>query len=192
MRQSARAMIAAAALVGGLLCGAPAPPPRRRVAQVKATVVKPLILTRVQDLDLGTIVLGPGHLVGRDGRNLAQPACSAAPTPTSSAPARPGRRATMSRGTNNQRRADHRAQRDAGQPERSDQDADAGRRQSRQRHSAPIRDRPGTNFSIGGSITLDLDHRRRRPIRRHVQRHRRLLIEQPRLARPPGDSTGHG
>jgi hypothetical protein len=35
-----------------------------QVAQVNATVAKPLVLTRVQDLDLGSIVLGPGTWSG--------------------------------------------------------------------------------------------------------------------------------
>ena len=34
------------------------------VAQVSANVVKPLVLTWIQDLDLGTIVLGPGTWSG--------------------------------------------------------------------------------------------------------------------------------
>ena len=64
MRQSARATIAAAALLCGLLCGARASAAATQVAQVSATVAKPLILTRVQDLDLGSIVLGPGTWSG--------------------------------------------------------------------------------------------------------------------------------
>ncbi|MES2120069.1 MAG: DUF4402 domain-containing protein [Pseudomonadota bacterium] len=35
-----------------------------QVAQVKANVVKPLTITWVQDLDLGTVVLGPGSWSG--------------------------------------------------------------------------------------------------------------------------------
>jgi len=64
VRQSARAITAAAALLGGLSCGAGASAAATQVAQVSATVAKPLILTRVQDLDLGSIVLGPGTWSG--------------------------------------------------------------------------------------------------------------------------------
>ena len=57
--------IAALALLGGAqLDGAPAAAAATQVAQVSATVAKPLILTRVQDLDLGSITLGPGTWSG--------------------------------------------------------------------------------------------------------------------------------
>jgi hypothetical protein len=61
VRLSAQAISAVAALLGWVLCGAsPARAAATQVAQVSATVAKPLILTRVQDLDLGSITLGPG------------------------------------------------------------------------------------------------------------------------------------
>ncbi|HEX6742170.1 MAG TPA: DUF4402 domain-containing protein [Sphingomicrobium sp.] len=48
-------------MLGALALGAqPAAAATTQVAQVSATVAKPLILTRVQDLDLGSITLGPG------------------------------------------------------------------------------------------------------------------------------------
>lgn len=47
-----------------LLAGAPATAAATQVAQVSAAVAKPLILTRVQDLDLGSITLGPGNWSG--------------------------------------------------------------------------------------------------------------------------------
>jgi len=52
------AMAAAAAIF------AAAPADAAPVATVKASVVKPLTLTWVQDLDLGTVVLGPGTWSG--------------------------------------------------------------------------------------------------------------------------------
>ena len=65
MRLSAQAIIAVAALFGSLAGGAqPAAAAATQVAQVSATVAKPLILTKVQDLDLGSIVLGPGTWSG--------------------------------------------------------------------------------------------------------------------------------
>ena len=60
MRLFARAIIAAAAIVGGAISYAQPALAASQTATVKATVAKPLTLTRVQDLDLGTIVLGFG------------------------------------------------------------------------------------------------------------------------------------
>lgn len=48
-----------AALVAAVLFAAPASG-ETITARVNAKVVKPLVLTRVQDLDLGTVLLGPG------------------------------------------------------------------------------------------------------------------------------------
>jgi hypothetical protein len=53
-----------AVVVGCALFGAPPARAASQVAQVKATVAKPLTLTRVQDLDLGTVVLGTGTWTG--------------------------------------------------------------------------------------------------------------------------------
>ena len=60
MHPSLRALSLAAALAGGLSLGARPAAAATQIAQVSATVAKPLILTRVQDLDLGSITLGPG------------------------------------------------------------------------------------------------------------------------------------
>ena len=54
-------------IIIGLICamaGADAAQAAPGVAQVNASVVKPLILTWLQDLDLGSIVLGPGTWSG--------------------------------------------------------------------------------------------------------------------------------
>jgi hypothetical protein len=59
VRQSARLGFALI-LAFCALCAAVPSRAANNVATVSANVVKPLILTRVQDLDLGTIVLGPG------------------------------------------------------------------------------------------------------------------------------------
>lgn len=59
MRRSALQGSALMAALCALCAGAPARA-ANNVATVSANVVKPLVLTRVQDLDLGTIVLGPG------------------------------------------------------------------------------------------------------------------------------------
>lgn len=64
MRLSARANIAALAVIGGALCSVQPALAATQVAKVSATVAKPLTLARVQDLDLGTIVLGPGSWSG--------------------------------------------------------------------------------------------------------------------------------
>ena len=60
MRQRARTGFTA--MMVGLAALAPAAPARaaNNVATVQASVVKPLILTWLQNLDLGTIALGPG------------------------------------------------------------------------------------------------------------------------------------
>ena len=62
MRRSAG--IAVAVIVACALSGARPAAAATQVALVSATVAKPLILTRVQDLDLGSIVLGPGSWSG--------------------------------------------------------------------------------------------------------------------------------
>lgn len=59
MRRSARQGTALMAALCALCAGAPSRA-ATNVAAVSANVIKPLILTRVQDMDLGTIVLGPG------------------------------------------------------------------------------------------------------------------------------------
>ena len=65
MRQAARTIIAISGLLGATLCAVqPVAAAATQVAQVSATVAKPLILTRVQDLDLGSITLGPGAWSG--------------------------------------------------------------------------------------------------------------------------------
>jgi len=51
-------------MIGWALCGAQPAVAATQVAQVSATVAKPLILTAVQDLDLGSILLGPGTWSG--------------------------------------------------------------------------------------------------------------------------------
>jgi len=51
-------------MIGWALCGAQPTVAATQVAQVSATVAKPLILTAVQDLDLGSILLGPGTWSG--------------------------------------------------------------------------------------------------------------------------------
>jgi hypothetical protein len=64
VRLSTRASIAALALLACVLnCAQPALA-ASQVAKVSATVAKPLTLARVQDLNLGTIVLGPGTWSG--------------------------------------------------------------------------------------------------------------------------------
>lgn len=60
MRQQARRGFTAALIVTAALAATPAHAANSQVAKVSATVVKPLALKWVQDLDLGTIVLGPG------------------------------------------------------------------------------------------------------------------------------------
>src|SRR6185369_15099560 len=65
VRPFARASIAAAAVICGCVLGG-AQPVRAasQTAMVTANVAKPLTLTRLQDLDLGTIILGPGTWSG--------------------------------------------------------------------------------------------------------------------------------
>ena len=58
------ALVAAEVLTCALLCGARPATAATQVAKVSAAVAKPLTLARVQDLDLGTIVLGPGTWSG--------------------------------------------------------------------------------------------------------------------------------
>lgn len=60
MRQRARTGFTALAASFAVLAAAAPAHAANNVARVSAKVVKPLILTWVQDLDLGTIVLGPG------------------------------------------------------------------------------------------------------------------------------------
>jgi len=50
--------------IGGALCGAAPGRAATQIAQVSATVAKPLLLARVQDLDLGSITLGTGTWSG--------------------------------------------------------------------------------------------------------------------------------
>ena len=61
---SRSAVVAAELLACALLCAAQPAAAATQVAKVSAAVAKPLTLTRVQDLDLGTIVLGPGTWSG--------------------------------------------------------------------------------------------------------------------------------
>jgi hypothetical protein len=58
-----RIFVAAAAIALGALHWAPADANTVTVS-AKATVVKPLVLSSVQDLDLGTLLLGPGSWSG--------------------------------------------------------------------------------------------------------------------------------
>lgn len=60
MRQRARTGFTALIVSLAALTAAAPAHAANNVATVQANVVKPLILTRVQDLDLGSIVLGPG------------------------------------------------------------------------------------------------------------------------------------
>lgn len=64
MRPFARSNIAAAAICGCALWSAQPARAASLTAQVTANVAKPLTLTRLQDLDLGSIVLGPGSWSG--------------------------------------------------------------------------------------------------------------------------------
>ena len=64
MRPFARASIAAAVICGCVLGGAQPVRAASQTAMVTANVAKPLTLTRLQDLDLGTIILGPGTWSG--------------------------------------------------------------------------------------------------------------------------------
>ena len=65
MRLSLRGRIAALLIAGcALPCAQAGHAAATQVAKVSATVAKPLTLVRVQDLDLGTIVLGPGSWSG--------------------------------------------------------------------------------------------------------------------------------
>lgn len=60
MRQKARRGSTALMMGCAAFAATPAHAASSQVATVSATVVKPLALSWVQDLDLGTIVLGPG------------------------------------------------------------------------------------------------------------------------------------
>lgn len=53
-------LIIIAGLASTLLSAAPACAATGGIATVNASVVKPLVLTWLQDLDLGTVILGPG------------------------------------------------------------------------------------------------------------------------------------
>ena len=64
MVQFARTSIALAATLAIAFSGAEPARAVSQVAQVSATVAKPLTLARVDDLDLGSIVLGPGTWSG--------------------------------------------------------------------------------------------------------------------------------
>jgi len=59
-----RARTGFTAVMIGLAAATATPARAAPVAQVSATVVKPLVLTWLQDLDLGSIVLGPGSWSG--------------------------------------------------------------------------------------------------------------------------------
>ena len=61
---SRSAVVAAELFACALLCAAQPAAAATQVARVSAAVAKPLTLTRVQDLDLGTIVVGPGTWSG--------------------------------------------------------------------------------------------------------------------------------
>ena len=102
------------------------------VATVSAQVVRPLELTWLQDLDLGTITLGPRHLERRYGRDQQAGVFSC----TNSNVTCTGTTSVAQYnviGTNKQADPDHRAERHPGQPERPDQDADADGGQPRHR-----------------------------------------------------------
>lgn len=64
MGRLARTSMAIVGMAGCALLGATPASAATQVAQVNATVAKPLVLARVQDLDLGSIVLGPGTWSG--------------------------------------------------------------------------------------------------------------------------------
>jgi len=51
-------------VIGGALLGAAPARAATQVAQVNASVAKPLVLARVQDLDLGSITINPGTWSG--------------------------------------------------------------------------------------------------------------------------------
>lgn len=60
MRRSARLSATALLLVLCALAGAEPARAATQTAQVSANVLKPLIVAKLQDLDLGTVTLGPG------------------------------------------------------------------------------------------------------------------------------------
>ena len=128
----------------------------------------------------GTVILGPGTWCGCDDRDYPGRACSAAPIPNVTCTGAAMVAKYNVTGTNNQVRDDHRAQCDADQPARPDEDAHPGRGQSclvTMRNLGQAR--PGL---LDRRIDqLELDHGRR-PVHRHLQRHRRLLRPLPRRA----------
>jgi len=64
LRRPARLTIAAIAILAGLLAGAAPGRAATQTVQVSASVTKPLVLTASQSLDLGTVLLGPGTWSG--------------------------------------------------------------------------------------------------------------------------------
>jgi hypothetical protein len=64
VRRPKRCSIAAILFLIGAVAGADRARAATQVAQVNASVVKPLILTGLQNLNLGTITLGPGTWSG--------------------------------------------------------------------------------------------------------------------------------
>jgi Domain of unknown function (DUF4402) len=60
VRSRSRRRVLAAALLVSVACAGTAGRAATKVVQISAKPVKPLTLSRVEDLDLGSIVLGPG------------------------------------------------------------------------------------------------------------------------------------
>ncbi len=142
------------------------------VATVSAQVVRPVELTWVQDLDLGTITLGPGTWSGAT-VGISQTgvfSCSNANV-TCTGTTSVAQYTVV--GTNKQVDPDPRSERHSGQPERPDQDADADRGQPRLGHADQLR-QAGHHIQPRRVHFGELQHAVRR-LYRHVRRHRRLL-----------------
>ena len=93
-------------------------------AQVSANNVKPLVIAKIQDLNLGTVTLGPGvwsNAVVSISQAGALSCTSANVTCTGATSVAQ----YNVQGSKQSDRADQRAERDDGQPERPDKDADA-------------------------------------------------------------------
>ena len=130
-------------------------------APVNANVVKPLTLTSLQNLDLGTITLGPGTWSSATVGDLARRRVQLRQRQSHlHRRARRSRRYNVT-GTQQAGGADHRAQRHPGQPERRDQDADPGRRQSRARSRLTSSGQPGIDLRSRRLDHAQLDDRHR-------------------------------
>ena len=148
-------------------------------ATVKASVVKPLSLTALQDLDLGTIALGSGSWSGATVSISRTGVFSCANVNTTCSGARQVARLSGCRDQQADR-PDHRAQRDPRQPVRRHKDADDGHGRTGERRAAELRKPRHRLFG------RRLDHAqlgdRRRPLLRHHEHHRRLSVAQTRRA----------